>query len=158
MCKNPNGQRSSICTSRVGSQPTHGLRKTAKKLELVEDVETDGCNAFLDHAELFGRCPGQIDYTTSNKRASIVYPHFDRATVAEVGDADSCVERQGPVRGREFPHVIPFAAGRYAAVVWSAVPRRFAHLVVCRTTAERHAAGREREQRKKRYCDNAGSR
>jgi len=131
--------------------------QTAAGRRLVEDFQTDRCDTVLEHLELLGSFPRQIDYPASDKRTPIVYPDLDPSPVTQIGHAHLCIERQGPVRSREFTHVVFLAVCSKPTMVGFTVPRRFADFVVCRTASERHATGVESNHYKEQWNCNVES-
>ena len=81
-----------------------------------------------EDVQLFGGSIRKVNDAVPAKRSAVIDACHDGFAVAEIGDAHITGDRQRPVGGRQFKHVVRFAAGGSAAMKLLAIPRGMAGL------------------------------
>src|ERR1019366_5945036 len=88
----------------------------------LDDLQPNGIDAVVAHAEHFGRAVRQIKDPVLLHWSAIIDANHDRPVIFQICNLDPGTQRQGAMRRCELIHVVRFAAGRRLMLKDATVP------------------------------------
>ncbi len=110
------------CLLRVGESTDEDNPRGRLLRRNGEGGQAYGSDAHFQYSQASGSRPGEVNDPAFHEGASIVNPNFDGAPTVQPHHADPGLKGKSPVGGGQRFHVVPFAVGRFPAVVGEPVP------------------------------------